>query len=216
VRGGVEWLLNLQNADGGWPTFCRGWGKLPFDRSAPDLTAHVLRALDAWRDSSERMKMALDRGRSYLESTQRDDGSWVPLWFGNQQHPEKLNPVYGTARVLAAWRDLGFAESEPARRGEAYLVHAQDNSGGWGGDAGLTPSVEETALAVEALAHSQREESREACRHGAQWLVARVEDGSYLRPRPIGLYFAQLWYSEKLYPVIWTTAALGSVLAEDG
>ncbi|MFN9039793.1 MAG: squalene--hopene cyclase, partial [Planctomyces sp.] len=38
------WLLNLQNRDGGWPTFCRGWGALPFDRSSCDLTAHVLRA----------------------------------------------------------------------------------------------------------------------------------------------------------------------------
>ena len=32
---GVCWLLNLQNRDGGWPTFCRGWGVLPFDRSDP-------------------------------------------------------------------------------------------------------------------------------------------------------------------------------------
>jgi len=28
-----RWLLGLQNSDGGVPTFCRGWGKLPFDRS---------------------------------------------------------------------------------------------------------------------------------------------------------------------------------------
>ena len=44
----VAWLLELQNSDGGWPTFCRGWGALPFDRSAADLTAHAIRALDAW------------------------------------------------------------------------------------------------------------------------------------------------------------------------
>ena len=25
---GVDWLLDLQNRDGGWPTFCRGWGTL--------------------------------------------------------------------------------------------------------------------------------------------------------------------------------------------
>ena len=38
-----EWLLAawLQNDDGGWPTFCRGWGRLPFDRSGTDLTAHA-------------------------------------------------------------------------------------------------------------------------------------------------------------------------------
>src|SRR5204862_7200645 len=45
---GVKWLLDLQNRDGGIPTFCRGWGKLPFDRSGSDLTAHALRALSRW------------------------------------------------------------------------------------------------------------------------------------------------------------------------
>src|SRR5690606_25599498 len=45
VRRGVTWLLDLQNRDGGWPTFCRGWGKLPFDRSSPDITAHCMRAV---------------------------------------------------------------------------------------------------------------------------------------------------------------------------
>ena len=45
ARAGLDWLLNLQNRDGGWPTFCRGWGHLPFDRSGCDLTAHALRAL---------------------------------------------------------------------------------------------------------------------------------------------------------------------------
>src|SRR6266568_4695463 len=44
AMAGIHWLLNLQNADGGLPTFCRGWTNLPFDRSAPDLTAHALRA----------------------------------------------------------------------------------------------------------------------------------------------------------------------------
>jgi squalene-hopene/tetraprenyl-beta-curcumene cyclase len=29
---GIRWLLGLQNRDGGWPTFCRGWGKLPSAR----------------------------------------------------------------------------------------------------------------------------------------------------------------------------------------
>ncbi len=42
---GADWLRRLQNRDGGWPTFCRGWGKLPFDRSSNDLTAHAIRAL---------------------------------------------------------------------------------------------------------------------------------------------------------------------------
>ena len=50
VRAGLRWLLAIQNRDGGVPTFCRGWGKLPFDRSSNDLTAHALAAMDAWID----------------------------------------------------------------------------------------------------------------------------------------------------------------------
>ncbi len=46
MRAGLIWLADLQNADGGLPTFCRGWGRLPFDRSSTDLTAHFLRAID--------------------------------------------------------------------------------------------------------------------------------------------------------------------------
>ena len=32
AAAGVRWLLGVQNRDGGVPTFCRGWGTLPFDR----------------------------------------------------------------------------------------------------------------------------------------------------------------------------------------
>ena len=48
---GTDWLLALQNRDGGWPTFCRGWGKLAFDRSGTDLTAHAPRALRVWHEA---------------------------------------------------------------------------------------------------------------------------------------------------------------------
>src|SRR5206468_9334435 len=36
AHAGVSWLLDLQNHDGGIPTFCRGWGAQPFDRSSAD------------------------------------------------------------------------------------------------------------------------------------------------------------------------------------
>src|SRR5262249_50079555 len=42
-----NWVKGLQNRDGGWPTFCRGWGKLPFDRSGTVLTAPSMRAFGA-------------------------------------------------------------------------------------------------------------------------------------------------------------------------
>jgi glycosyltransferase involved in cell wall biosynthesis len=40
-------------------------------------------------------------------------------------------------------------------------------------------------------------------------LVEAVESGRFREPAPIGFYFAKLWYFEKLYPLIFTVAALG-------
>src|SRR5262249_8070421 len=44
---------------------------------------------------------------------------------------------------------------------------------------------------------------------GLRGLVEGVEWGGFREPAPIGFYFAKLWYFEKLYPVIFTVAALG-------
>lgn len=146
VAKGLRWLISLQNRDGGWPTFCRGWGKLPFDRSGTDLTAHSLRAFQAWLPQLERLRQenartprvheiarAIGRGRRFLARKQRPDGSWLPLWFGNQDHPEEDNPIYGTAKVLLAYVDLDIVNDPEAQRAITYLVENQNADGGWGG-----------------------------------------------------------------------------------
>lgn len=257
ARAGVDWLLRLQNDDGGWPTFCRGWGKLPFDRSGADLTAHALRALRAWKESGvlseysrRRIERAMRSGWNYLGNAQRADGSWVPLWFGNQHHPAEQNPVYGTAKVLMAYCEAGKGnESRPSKgldwlagqlladrgitgddvRGEASTLSPAAEAGlAAAGNAvpreGVDPigriseSTEEVALAVEALAASvvtapPSARRAEALRKGLDWLMQAVETRSHLKAAPIGLYFAKLWYYEKLYPLVFTVAALGRGLA---
>jgi squalene-hopene/tetraprenyl-beta-curcumene cyclase len=71
------------------------------------------------------------------------------------------------------------------------------------------PSIEETALAVNALAVVPR--ARDAALRGVDWLIAATVQGRETPAAPIGLYFARLWYSEKLYPLIHLAAALERV-----
>jgi squalene-hopene/tetraprenyl-beta-curcumene cyclase len=228
---GLRWLLDLQNGDGGWPTFCRGWGHLPFDRSGADLTAHALRALHAWTHMAEaklppemvalspRARRAISRGLGFLEQTQRAQGAWPALWFGNQRAPGEENLAYGTARVLQAFCALNRLESDPARRGIRWLLDAQHANGGWGGAPHVPPSIEETALAAEALVTVMESGSRmpvpgvtEAVARGINWLIEHVEKAAECRASPIGFYFAKLWYFEKLYPLIFAAGALGRAL----
>ncbi len=216
IDDGFAWLRALQNRDEGIPTFCRGWGHLPFDRSGCDLTAHVLRALASRHGgqttqkiiSMNRLDQLRDGGLRYLARHQRADGSWLPLWFGCQHAPDDENPTYGTARVLAAYRDLDLMSGDPAKRGIAWLLSVQNADGGWGGAANTPSSIEESALAVEVLLDAG-DTIQPAVERGLAWLIERIESGGLAEVTPIGFYFAKLWYFEKLYPIIFSVAALG-------
>jgi squalene-hopene/tetraprenyl-beta-curcumene cyclase len=225
AEAGILWLVDLQNRDGGMPTFCRGWGTLPFDRSTPEITAHALWALSLWSDAlSDRLKARVKKARElaegYLNKTQRADGSWIPLWFGNEHAEDEENPVHGTAMVL-----LGLSSAEgpcyPASPRHVaaidFLLAAQQESGGWGGAADIQPTIEETANAVSALASCNGNyclieeyelKIAQAVQRGSQWLVEHTKHGTNFPAAPIGLYFAKLWYHEKVYPVVWTLGAL--------
>lgn len=209
---GVVWLLDLQNRDGGIPTFCRGWGALPFDRSSEDLTAHTLRAWHRWQarmspEVAKRIEESKARALRYLKKKQRADGSWSPLWFGNQYRiVDEENPTYGTAMVVRALDEIG--EVDLADRGAGWLIANQNMDGGWGAAKDVTPStIEETALAVASLAW--RREALENVTRGVAWLLQETGNGTRFIPSPIGFYFARLWYFERSYPIIWTVEALG-------
>ncbi len=219
LAAAVTWLLDLQNRDGGWPTFCRGWGTLPFDRSSNDLTAHALRAFTLLKEKLEssgqanaiaglagRIKQSTSWGLAYLQKSQRPDGSWLPLWFGHQFNEEDENPLYGTSRVVRALSAMGQERHPMTVKGVNWLLRNQNSDGGWSARKGLTSSVEETGLALDSLVLFS--EAMAACERSASWLANQVYEGTVKNPTPIGFYFARLWYFEELYPIIFAATGL--------
>lgn len=233
VEAAVGWLAGLQNSDGGIPTFCRGWTKLPFDRSAADLTAHAITALARWREMlNPKLQRRIDRTTQkaliYLRNNQRRDGCWLPLWFGCEPAPQRQNPVYGTAKVISALcgsaARFGTSIRPMLEKAVRWLLSAQNADGGWGGAPAVESSIEQTALAVDALAalrtiragrrdvkmksNTAAREIESAICKGTEWLIERTNTGQTYTPSPIGLYFAKLWYYERLYPLVFSVSAL--------
>ena len=223
LQKACAWLLALQNSNGGWPTFCRGWEKLPFDRSAPDLTAHALRALKTLRkaeetplvhdkptDSPDTIYHATHAGWNYMQHVQLSDGAFLPLWFGCENARSEMNASYGTTHALFACR--GVRKSAGIRdRAATWLVSVQNSDGGFGGCAGAPSTAEETGLALRALVAQGYTLDDSQCQRASQWLIDHQRaDGSW-DPAPIGFYFAVLWYYEELYPLVYAIGGLGAL-----
>jgi len=225
VLSGVGWLCQLQNSDGGFPTFSRGWGKLPFDQSCSDLTGHMILAMAktahlfgdslSQKQHSE-IKKSFVRSVNYLEKHQDKSGFWLPLWFGNQNTPDHKNPVYGTARVNSYLNEtlntqLGIEYEvilkRMINRGCQYLVSVQNQDGSWGGAKDIRGSIEETSLAVTVLVPNGFQEE---CTSGLKWLAEKTKSDGLIAA-PIGLYFASLWYDEEMYPLTAYLECLSTV-----
>jgi squalene-hopene/tetraprenyl-beta-curcumene cyclase len=177
VGKGIEWLLALQNSDGGMPTFCKGWGKLPFDRSSPDISAHAILAFQLWQNAlpdklQKKCRKSTTQMLRWMHRAQAADGSWTPLWFGDQDAPDERAPVYGTAmateylsatsyqlpvanNTLVYPQEFGhwsLVTGKMVSRGLQYLLAAQNADGGWGGAKGIPSKVTFTARALSAIA----------------------------------------------------------------
>ena len=229
VRRGIEWVVSMQNDDGGWAAFDRGNDKLflndiPFsdmdslcDPSTPDIVGRVLEALGMLGD--RRYDAACARAIAYLRKSQEPEGSWFGRWG--------VNYVYGTSNVLCGLQRLqhpAFDATEPmVARALAWLKSVQNADGGWGERTasyadrsfmGRGPSTaSQTAWALMALLAFLPPDDP-AMQRGVAWLVSRqTDEGTWDEKEFTGTGFPKHFYLRyHMYRHYFPLMALGRYL----
>ncbi|XXH04099.1 hypothetical protein Hte_010510 [Hypoxylon texense] len=196
ISSAVEWILGMQNHDGGWAAFDTNndklWlHKIPFsdmdslcDPSSADITGRILECFGVLLDQRKsRLNRRLEkkvtaaswRGISYLIKEQEASGAWWGRW-GN-------NYIYGTSNVLRGM--VHFARRDPRARHSAvralrWFESIQNADGGWGetlksydfpelAGKGVSTAAQ-TAWALEALL-PYRAVSNKCIEDGVRWLI---------------------------------------------
>jgi squalene-hopene/tetraprenyl-beta-curcumene cyclase len=206
VRRGVQWLLSMQNRDGGWGAFDRDNNKallcnIPFadhnamiDPSTADVTARVLECLGRFGWTAEHP--VVQRGVRFLLKDQCEDGSWFGRWG--------VNYVYGTSGVLRALETVSLTAKEYCQRAVSWLRKVQKADGSFGeslrsydepaakGQGNSTPSQTAWGL-IGLLAGSDVNDS--AIQKAAAYLVEKQNaDGSWSEDEFTGTGFPCVFY----------------------
>jgi squalene-hopene/tetraprenyl-beta-curcumene cyclase len=207
VQRGLNWLLGMQNRDGGWAAFDRDVDrqiltKIPFadhnamlDPSCPDITARVLESLGnyGYRVGNRQV----DRAIAFLQARQEPIGAWLGRWG--------VNYIYGTWQVLTGLQSIGYdMRHAMVRRAVAWLERVQHPSGGWGescrsyDDPALAgqgmPTASQTAWALLGLLAAGEIDSA-AVRSGIDYLLATQQaDGTWHEKHFTGTGFPKVFY----------------------
>jgi sporulenol synthase len=222
-RRGLDWLLSMQNRDGGWPAFEKNTDKtwlklLPYqegrhvfsDPSSADLTGRTMHFLGSelgW--TIERPEIR--RAWSWLYHHQRTDGSWYGRWG--------VQYIYGTWAALTGMAAVGVPRSHSAvRKGIRWLLSIQNEDGGWGESCrsdekrkyvplGASTPVQ-TAWALDALI-AWHEEPTPEIQKGMECLLGLLEkrDRTWSYPAGAGLA-GQFYVYYHSYPYVWPLVTL--------
>ena len=206
LRRGLNWVVSMQNKDGGWGAFdkdndCRLLTHVPFadhnamiDPATADVTARVAECLArmGWSATHPVMKRALH----FLQQDQGEDGSWFGRWG--------VNYVYGTGGVLRALEAMGLARQPYALRGVQWLKSVQQADGGFGESiasyddpaqkgCGAT-TASQTSWGLIGILASTGPEDRAAERALEFLLSSQTREGSWEEAEFTGTGFPKVFY----------------------
>ena len=232
-RRGVDWMLALQNDDGGWAAFDRTVNRpilehVPFadhnaiqDPSCPDITGRTLECLG--HHGYTTAHPAVRKAIAFLRDRQEPEGCWFGRWG--------VNYIYGTWQVLGGLRRVGQDMSaDYVRHAARWLRSIQKPNGSFGESAdtyeqrsnmGHGPATaSQTAWATMALMAVAGPHDP-AVQRGVQWLVdtqlpdttpltRETAPGSWEEPWFTGTGFPRVFYLRyHLYRLYFPIMCLG-------
>jgi sporulenol synthase len=197
---GMNWLLSMQNDDGGWAAFEKNTNSklieflpiekgefLLLDPSCADLTGRTLEFLGNYTNLSWN-HMAVKKAVRWLEKNQRSDGSWYGRWG--------ICYLYGTWSAVTGLVAVGITASHNSVKNAInWLKKIQNEDGGWGescksdikntyiplGSSTLT----HTAWALDALIAAS-EKPTAAIRKGVSFLLGSLDKEDWTTSYPKG------------------------------
>ncbi|WUH92878.1 hypothetical protein OG900_24060 [Streptomyces sp. NBC_00433] len=181
IRRGIDALLAVQGADGGFPTYVAGAS------SEPCMTAAAICAMAPHPATAP----ARERALAFLADNQFADGGFEPGWSRSRLH--SLFRVR-LAACTAAPDNLRAAAM--AARIERTVRDTQNDDGGWGMQPGDPSDDISTAYGLITLCYS---DDPAAVSRALTWLLAQQKaDGGYggppdmVGPRPFAYHFPLL------------------------
>jgi sporulenol synthase len=218
---GVNWILSMQNSDGGWAAFeknvnkeilnmipVEGGKNLLIDPSTVDLTGRTLEFFGNYTQMDKNDPI-IKRGVDWLNQNQREDGSWIGRWGVF---------IYGTWAALTGLLAVGVSPRETnVQRGLNWLYEIQNPDGGWGESCRSdivnhyvplkTSTRTHTAWALDALILAANEVTPEI-NQGIKFLINnQVKDWTPSYPKGSGMAGA-FYIDYHSYEYVWPLLTL--------
>jgi squalene-hopene/tetraprenyl-beta-curcumene cyclase len=228
AKRGIQWILAMQNEDGGWAAFDRTISRpilecIPFadhnaiqDPSCPDITGRTLECLGhfGFRPDDPAIRKAL----RFLEFEQEPEGCWFGRWG--------VNYIYGTWQVVCGLKTVGVDISQPwIQKAGAWLKTVQKQDGSFGESAdtyeepsrkGLGPSTpSQTSWGTMALLAIYGPEDPAVCK-GIRYLVnTQLDSGTWDEVWFTGTGFPRVFYLRyHLYRLYFPIMCMGRWLQQ--